>query len=238
MVNEISKWNSTTFVFYNTDMFHSILSFINPDLKRMDWCTYQKQFQISKLMKELVYMWMKLEIYKIHTSFRYQSFLPLLEQHQQKINKTPLFFFIRKEQCEIDIHKEERLQSFFHRYLNDLNSFQVLDEIFPHYETEIYPDTIQLISWEFQNGFKVKYKMRGKNYSGFQWITINQLDIYATIIGTPSNILKKDTFQMRMNNHDKLYDINILWNTNITGKREVFFEYGWFDPPHIHPEDI
>ena len=72
----------------------------------------------------------------------------------------------------------------------------------PHYSNkekllliwqQIYPDTIQLISWEFQNGFEVKYKMRGKNYSGFQWITINQLDIYATIIGTPSNILKKDT---------------------------------------------
>ncbi len=225
-------------VFHDVDMFNSILSFLRPNVKRMDWDTYKIEFQIFQMMKDLIYMWMKLEIYKIHSSYRYQSFLPMLQEHyQDRVSRPSIEYFMRKNKCEMDIHGDETIQNFFQSYFKNNDSFQILHDIFPNYETEIYPKTIQLLEFESRDRFKFKYKMRGKNYSGFQLITINQLDIYATVVGVPSKTLKKNTFQIRMN-HNELYDIQILWNTVITGTRDVFFEYGWFEPPHIHPEDI
>ena len=225
-------------VFHDVDMFDSIISFLRPNVKRMDWYTFEKEFQIFQMMKDLIYIWMKLEIYKIHSCYLYQSFLPMLQEHQEdKIKRPSIEYFMRKNKCEMNIHGDETIQKFFQSYFKKNDSFQILSDIFPHYETEIYPKTIQLIEYESTDGFKFKYKMRGKNYSGFQLITIHQLDIYATVFGVPSKTWKKNTFQIQLN-HDTLYDIQISWDTVITGTRDVFFEYGWFDPPHIHPEDI
>ena len=135
------------------------------------------------------------------------------------------------------MNRDERLQSFLRSYLGDINSFQLLDYIFPNFEMELYPNTIQLVKVESESrdGFKIKYKIRGKNYSGMHRITINQLDVFINIVGTSTNMLKEDKFQVRMNND--LYDVSIEWTNVITGTRPAYW-YGWDRAPHIHPKDL
>ena len=219
------------------------------------------EFHISPMIEDLIFIWMKWELYKIESHYRHE-FLGILEKHQQKLNGREI-----ESECQSHsrewyeapfythdlwngryrgwlnrdlpkMNEDERLQSFCQSYLDELNSFQLLDSIFPKFEMELYLNTIQLVEVESESrdGFKIKYKMRGKNYSGAIRITINQLDIYATIVGVATKILNENKFQVRMN-HGDIYDVTIEWTKVITGTREVYC-YGWERAPHIDPEDV
>lgn len=230
------------------------------------------EFHISPMIEDLIFIWMKWELYKIESHYRHsrigvgiprKEFLGILEKHQQKLNgreiesesecqshsrewyETPFYTHdLWNGRCRgwlnralPKMNEDERLQSFCRSYLDELNSFQLLDSIFPKFEMELYLNTIQLVEVESESrdGFKIKYKIRGKNYSGMYRITINQLDIYATIVGVATKILNENKFQVRMNNDS--YDVSIEWTKVITGTREVYC-YGWERAPHIDPKDV
>lgn len=208
------------------------------------YASYQQAFksEVQSFCKTLVKNWMHFDMYKMIGNETELFMNCILELYRGKFfhEKVRIFRYMRRK--GLPPMDRDDIFHLFEYLKNDKNSAKGLVSILPRYETEIYPDTVQLEEFEIkEDKFYATCKMRGKNYRGFCLVYLRQLDIEARIVGhvvnDESEVRDENNFYFRI--HGKLFRLSITWTTNVTGERfHIDHEEDWKKEAVIYPEDL
>lgn len=237
--------NAAKFVLTDYNLFQHIISFLGIKIPfiinvynykiYLLHSKYIIELKVSSLVKNLVYMWINFDFFKMHYSER----LYWIKNYHLINNgeKDKRIYYTHRKQNKNGTfrqinYNESDLSNFFQYF--DLNTIENYNEIFPITTKsiksicpvlieEIFPNSIKLCNYEINfDNFKFTYQMQGIGFSGvLSTCEEHRLNILLIIIGNKVNNFE-NKYQIKINN--QLYSLNINWKKQIISSKFTFHD--------------
>ena len=236
--------NAATSVLTDCNLFQYIISFLGIKIPFININKYKIylfkskyiiELKVSSLVKNLIYMWINFDFFKMHYNERLywiKDFYSIY--NEEKDNK--IYYTHRKQNKNGNfrqiIYNELNLSNFFqYSDLNDMENYNIIfpitsktiDSMFPVLIEEIFPNSLKLCNYEINfDNFKLTYQMKGIGFSGLlSTCEEHRLNILLIIIGNKVNNFE-NKFKLKINN--QLYSLDINWKKEIISSKFVFHD--------------
>jgi hypothetical protein len=240
-----NKINGATSVLTDCNLFQHIISFLGmkiPSININDYRIYLLQskyileLKISSFVKNLIYMWINFDFFKMHYNERLYWIKEYYSIYNEKKDKR--IYYTHRKQNENGTfrqinYSESDLSNFFqYSDLNDMKNYneifpitpKSINSMFPVLIEEIFPNSLKLYNYEINfDKFELTFGMKGLGYSGIlSNCEEHTLNILLTIIGNKVNHFE-NKFQIKFNN--QLYSLNIKWKKEIISSKFTFHDF-------------